>query len=235
VALGNQEGDEDGKPLYQRLSIELQGIEKESAPDGETGAGLGLQTTRGPIHTLLHGAEGDGETAVLFAPGARGGFGGPAERLYADLAEALAAQGVTCMRIDYRHAANLDESTLDVLAAVWHLASIGRPRTAVVGHSFGGGVVIQASRYSTNIRAVAALSSQTLGARDVVLLAPRPLLVVHGEADDVLPVANGRQVYDWAFDPKQLVTYPGAKHGLREARPELRALLMEWLPKAAAS
>jgi alpha/beta superfamily hydrolase len=213
----------------------LQGAEQVSAPDGETGAGLALQTTRGTIHTLLHAADGDGETAVLFAPGARGGFGGPAERLYAELAGSLAAQGVTCLRIDYRHAANLDESTLDVLVAVWHLNSIGRPRTAVVGHSFGGGVVIQASRYSTNIRGVAALSSQTMGARDVVLLAPRPLLVVHGEADNVLPVANSKQIYDWAFDPKELVTYPGAKHGLREVRPELRALLMGWLPSAAAS
>jgi alpha/beta superfamily hydrolase len=139
------------------------------------------------------------------------------------------------MRIDYRHAAHLDESTLDVLAAVWHLASIGRSRTAVVGHSFGGGVVIQASRYSSNIRAVAALSSQTMGAQDVVLLAPRPLLVVHGEADDVLPVACGKQIYDWAFDPKWLVTFPGTKHGLREARAEVRALLMGWLPNAAAN
>jgi fermentation-respiration switch protein FrsA (DUF1100 family) len=39
-----------------------------------------------------------------------------------------------------------------------------------------------------------------------------PLLVVHGEEDDVIPVAMGRAVYAAANGPKEIVTFPGAGH-----------------------
>jgi fermentation-respiration switch protein FrsA (DUF1100 family) len=39
-----------------------------------------------------------------------------------------------------------------------------------------------------------------------------PLLVVHGEADEVIPVAMGRAVYAAGNAPKELVTFPGAGH-----------------------
>jgi uncharacterized protein len=39
-----------------------------------------------------------------------------------------------------------------------------------------------------------------------------PLLVVHGEADAVIPVAMGRAVYEGANGPKEIATFPGAGH-----------------------
>ena len=39
-----------------------------------------------------------------------------------------------------------------------------------------------------------------------------PLLVVHGEEDEVIPVDMGRAVYAAANGPKELVTFPGAGH-----------------------
>lgn len=39
-----------------------------------------------------------------------------------------------------------------------------------------------------------------------------PLLVVHGEEDEVIPVAMGRAVYAAANGPKEIVTLPGAGH-----------------------
>ena len=161
--------------------------------------------------------------------GARGGFGGPANGLYRDLAVRLADRGVASLRVNYRRPANLDESTLDVLIGVWHMASIGYPRVALVGHSFGGGVVLAAARYTTHARGVAALASQTMGAESAALLNGRPLLLVHGEADVVLPLANAETIYGWAPEPKRLVTFPGAGHGLRECADEVRALLETWL------
>ena len=62
----------------------------------------------------------------------------------------------------------------------------------------------------------------------------RPLLLVHGEADAVLPLSNAEAVLGWAPGPKQLVTYSGAGHGLRECADEVRALLSEWLIGALA-
>ena len=39
-----------------------------------------------------------------------------------------------------------------------------------------------------------------------------PLLVLHGEADGVVPVAMGRAMYAAANEPKKIVTFPGAQH-----------------------
>jgi len=39
-----------------------------------------------------------------------------------------------------------------------------------------------------------------------------PVLVIHGEDDEVIPVAMGRAVYAAARGPKEIVTFPGAGH-----------------------
>jgi len=39
-----------------------------------------------------------------------------------------------------------------------------------------------------------------------------PLLVIHGEEDEVIPVAMGRAVYAAANAPKEIATFPGAGH-----------------------
>lgn len=39
-----------------------------------------------------------------------------------------------------------------------------------------------------------------------------PLLVMHGDRDEVVPVAFGREVFDAAAEPKQFVLLPGAGH-----------------------
>lgn len=39
-----------------------------------------------------------------------------------------------------------------------------------------------------------------------------PLLIVHGEADEVVPVRMGRRMFELANEPKQLRTFPGAGH-----------------------
>ena len=103
---------------------------------------------------------------------------------------------------------------------------------AIVGHSFGGAVAISTARYSTHIRGVAALSSQSYGADDVVVLPPRPLLLIHGDHDIIIPPDTARKIYGWAWEPKRLEMFPGAEHGLRECRDEVRDLLLEWLPTA---
>ena len=60
---------------------------------------------------------------------------------------------------------------------------------------------------------------------------PRPLLLVHGLADTRLPPSCARQIYQWADEPKELVVYPRAEHGLRECQGELHALLHRWIPE----
>jgi pimeloyl-ACP methyl ester carboxylesterase len=48
--------------------------------------------------------------------------------------------------------------------------------------------------------------------REAHLIAPRPLLVVHGEDDDYYPVHEAYSLYDQALAPKDLVIIKGAGH-----------------------
>lgn len=60
-------------------------------------------------------------------------------------------------------------------------------------------------------------------------MSPRPLLLAHGESDTRLPPYCSEQIYSWAKQPKELVLYPGAEHGLMECAEELREMLADWL------
>ena len=222
-------GDESARaPLYERMSIELLGA-TEGAPGAGVARRVTLHTTRGDVACVFHRPAEERGVGVVWAAGARGGFNGPADGLYGRLAERLALRGVASLRADYRLPGNLDESTLDVLVGVWRMANAGYSRVALVGHSFGGGVALSASRYTSHARGVAALASQTAGAEDAALLGGRPLLLIHGEADAVLPVGNSETIYGWASGPKRLVTYPGAGHGLRECAAQLDEALEAWI------
>jgi alpha-beta hydrolase superfamily lysophospholipase len=46
----------------------------------------------------------------------------------------------------------------------------------------------------------------------VAALSPRPLLLIHGEADTVIPVSHAHAIYAAAGEPKQLWLFPGAAH-----------------------
>jgi dienelactone hydrolase len=133
------------------------------------------------------------------------------------------------LRVNYRDPRSLQESVLDTLVGISFLAGTGHTDILLVGHSFGGAVVITAAPLSDKIRAVIALSSQTFGARKADKVSPRPLLLVHGQGDTRLSPQCSEQIYEWAEEPKELVLYPGAEHGLMECKDELRVLLTGWI------
>jgi hypothetical protein len=89
--------------------------------------------------------------------------------------------------------------------------------------------VINAGLISEAVIAVAALSSQTAGTDQVAKLSPKPLLLVHGEADEVLPASCSQDIYARAGDPKELILYPGCLHGLDQCRDDLDRDLTRWL------
>ena len=47
---------------------------------------------------------------------------------------------------------------------------------------------------------------------DIASISPRPVLLIHGEQDDVMPVANSYALYAAANEPKELYIVPGAGH-----------------------
>ncbi len=62
----------------------------------------------------------------------------------------------------------------------------------------------------------------------IARIAPRPVLVVHGEADDVVPYHHAERLFSAARGPKELVRIPGGGHQLRRDPRALDAL-RDWL------
>ncbi len=171
---------------------------------------------------------------MLWVGGAGGGLDGPAGGLYPRLAARLAERRVASLRLDYRHPNELIACVLDVLLGIEHLRALEKRRVILVGHSFGGAIVIEAGAVSESVVAVAALSSQTYGTARARDLCPRPLLLVHGEHDDVLPAACSRDIYRRARSPKRLLLYPGCGHGLDECRDDVDRDLLAWIEAVLA-
>jgi fermentation-respiration switch protein FrsA (DUF1100 family) len=192
-----------------------------------------LSTDAGEIVARRHAAR-TGDAAVLWVFGAGGGLGGPAGGVYERLGRQLADEGVTSLQLDYRQPAALVPCVLDVLVGVRFLVETGRPRVVLVGHSFGGAVVITAGAASAAVVGVAAMSSQSRGTRAAAALAPRPLLLVHGTEDEILPDATSRDIFTRAREPKRLVLYPGCGHGLDACRDALDRDLLAWLRDVVA-
>ncbi len=217
-----------GPPPANDEQIQVQGYQGFRAPEGHSGQGTLINTSRGNIFSLFHPTQ-TMDAAVVWVWGARGGVTGPADGMFVRLAEKLAAEGIASLRLDYRLPNDLYECVLDTLAGVTLLLGVGFKRVALVGHSFGGAVVIAAAPYNDKVVAVAGLSSQSAGAQRVADVAPRPLLLVHGADDAIIPVRASQFIYDLAQQPKELRYFEGAGHGLTECREELDELLFGWL------
>ncbi|MEX1255211.1 MAG: alpha/beta hydrolase [Dehalococcoidia bacterium] len=225
----------DAEDLTGELEIAIQAVAAQEQPDGTFR--LVINTSRGELPASLHPCEGE-PGAAIFVGGALGGLDGPAGGLYPRLAQALASAedgtGLTSLRLHYRQPGEFQECVLDVLAGLSFLKGIGARRVALIGHSFGAAVVIKAGELSELVAGVAALSPQLYGTRSVQRLAPRSLLLVHGTADGVLDCAASQDIHDRALEPKRLVLYDGADHGLMQCRDELDELLLAWLAEVVS-
>lgn len=145
-----------------------------------------LRTAGGDIACMRHDPDGlppdrgSAERALLWIGGAGGGLDGPAGGI-----DAVLEARIVSLRLDYRSPSEFDECVMDAVVGIDWLCALRR----------GGAVAIAAAVADACVGAVVAMSSLTYGAHAVGLLTPRPLLLMHGEADDVLPAACSR----WLF------------------------------------
>jgi fermentation-respiration switch protein FrsA (DUF1100 family) len=189
-----------------------------------------LPTTRGPVRCAYH-AVADATAAVLAVGGTDGGLDGPADQIYPTLAEDFAEIGLATLRVDFRGRIApgiVGEGVYDVQAGLEFLRGEGLQHFGVVGHSFGGAVVIAAAVAEADVVSVATLATQTAGARPVEQIAPRPLLLIHGLDDIRLSPDCSRLLYRLAGEPKRLELLEGARHSLRQRREDVRRLLVDW-------
>ena len=59
-------------------------------------------------------------------------------------------------------------------------------------------------------------------------ISPRPLLLVHGDADELIPLEHAQKLYRKAGEPKELEIIPGAKHRMRLEKAAMDFVLV-WL------
>lgn len=187
-----------------------------------------LRTRRGPVEVLLYEALG-AKAGALLAGGVGGGFDTPAMGLYPRLGERLLGQGLTTLRLKYRIATDLAEAVQDVLAGVEFLVARGLERVALVGHSFGGAVMIDAGAQSPWVTTVVGLAPQSYGTEAVSQLPPRSLLLIHGTSDAVLPPSCSYSIHERARGEKELVLIPGAGHMLDEDAERVFVRVQDWL------
>lgn len=169
---------------------------------------------------------------AIWVGGVGGGWDSPALDLYPRLSAALVEEAVTSLRIQFREPGDLAESVLDVLAGLHVLETQGIREVALIGHSFGGAVVIQAAAAAPEVYAVVGIASQAYGADPAAELGPRcSLLLLHGTGDPVLPPVCSQEIHRIAREPKRLVLYPGAGHCLDEVADQVEAEVRAWLMK----
>lgn len=184
--------------------------------------------------TLLWHHAGDGtgaRIAVLCCGGALGGVLGPAGGLFHELGQRLATAGTAeTLRVGYRVPNDLDRCVVDVLAAAQLAARQGAERFLTVGHSFGGAVAIQAgAALGERCVGVLTFATQSAGCEPGEALAASgtPVLLVHGDRDDILP-AFASQVVQMLVGG-ELVILAGGDHRLAGVEAEVRAAVYPWI------
>ena len=188
-----------------------------------------LDTSRGDVTLHFRPVEG-AVSATVFVGGAAGGVKGPADEVYIRLASSLETNSIASIRVEYREAGEFEECVLDTLAACSFLKGIGAEKIILVGHSFGGAVVIKAAALAEAVVAVGSLSAQRFGTSEVDVL-NKPLLLIHGSADDVLDKAASEDIFSRANEPKEIVIIEGAGHGLSEGAADVFGLLKNFIEK----
>lgn len=195
-----------------------------------------LQTPDGQSLVCWYGAAVGDKPTVLYFHGNAGNHASRSGRVAAYMGEGygffiMAYRGYSGSTGQPSEQANVADAKL----AYEHLRSIGVPpeKIIVYGESLGTGVATQIaaakpaaglildSPFTSMVDAahhhypylpVAIIISDTYNTMHYIDKIGVPLLILHGEQDDVIPVDMGKRVFGAALQPKSLVTYPEGGH-----------------------
>lgn len=172
--------------------------------------------------------------AIVACGGAMGGVLGPGHALYHRLGREWAERGVATYRVGYRVPNDLDRCAHDVACAVETAVQEGAERVVVMGHSFGGAVAVRVAVVMTEeVHGVVTFATQSAGCEVAGALAGRPLLLFHGDRDELLPLQSSEMVRMIAGSG-ELVILPNDGHLLGRSDDAIADRLADWLPEVLA-
>src|SRR5215211_6405834 len=151
------------------------------------------------------------------------------------LSQKLAKENaINSLRIQFRYSTDLEESIVDVLAGIEFLTQEeGITSIGLIGHSFGGAVVISAASIASEniVKAVVTLATQSYGTEGVSTLKEGScsILLIHGNNDEVLSPYCSHHIYNNAHEPKNVVLYDNVSHSLDEIADKVFQKVHEWL------
>jgi pimeloyl-ACP methyl ester carboxylesterase len=206
-------------------AVGLTGVSEErvNTPDGET-------------IVLWHWPAKPGMPTILFFHGNGGEMSGRRDRM-----AFYQSQGFGALFVSYRgygaSTGKISEQGFmtDAFTAYEFLRQRGvsPEKIVVVGESLGSGVAVQLSAQrpvaalvleapftaAVDVAAdiypwlpVGMLMKDQYPSRDFIGKVKAPLLILHGDADRVIPVAQGRRLFEMANEPKELVILAGEGH-----------------------
>jgi hypothetical protein len=192
-----------------------------------------VYTARGLLTALVHEPVDVDPlpAAIVMCGGAMGGLLGPGHGLYHVLGERWSRRGVRAIRIGYRTPNDLDRCAHDLACGVEWARDTGAERVVVMGHSFGGAVAIRtAVVMPASVVGVVTFATQSAGCEVAGALDGRPLLLFHGDRDELLPPKSSQMVQMIAGSG-EVVVLPGDGHALAKSDTAITRRLDEWLPE----
>lgn len=124
-----------------------------------------------------------------------------------------------------------DVTAVATLAAPATFGFTGEQPAALLARFRNAGMIREPS-FPADPDAWAREMTENAAERIISSVAPRPLLLVHGEADDVVPYLHAEMLYAAASPPKELARIPGGSHQLRKDERAVCCLL-DWLERTA--
>ncbi len=167
--------------------------------------------------------------AIVACGGAMGGLLGPSDGLYQDIGERWSKRGVPVVRVSYRRPNDLDACCLDVAATVQMAMEAGAEKIVVMGHSFGGAVAVRVGVAMDEVAGVVTLATQSAGCEIAPGLRGRPLVLFHGDADEILPMQSSEIVAAMA-GRGDIVVCPNDGHLLTRSKDLILDRLETWIP-----
>ncbi|BAT59994.1 alpha/beta hydrolase family protein [Variibacter gotjawalensis] len=218
---------------------------------GLAGEEVALRSADGTELTVWHVPPREGQPVVVYFQGNGGGLD-----LRADRFKALTATGVGLVALNYRGYGGsggkpTEQGILADADAAYAFASSKYPaeRIELWGESLGTGVaswvasqhkvarVLLESPYTSTADVAAAiywyvpvraLMHDQFRATDWAAKITAPTLVVHGDADSLIPIRFAERLFETIKAPKRFVRLPGAEHNDHDTRGH-RPMMLEFL------